>query len=285
MPSQRYASTAAGLSQSVLERKGCPLHYWMGGPRDAPLVALMHGATMDHRMFNDQVPALIDTYRVLVWDSRGHGLSQPVGIEFSLEDAADDMLAILDQEGIDKAILVGQSLGGFIAQHVYLKAPERVLGIGVIGSLNIAQPYSALEVAALKLSLPILRWWPYKNFVNLVAQRTTLDDEVRPYVREAIKLVGPDGFAAIWTGVTLGVTTEGLPGHSIDVPLLITHGDQDRTGTISRDAPKWAAKVREEGKTPLRYEVIPDAAHNANQDNPAFTNRILLAWLGEHFPT
>jgi pimeloyl-ACP methyl ester carboxylesterase len=56
----------------------------------------MHGATMDHRMFNAQVRALAPHYRVLVWDARGHGQSQPMGAGFSLERCAGDMLAVLD---------------------------------------------------------------------------------------------------------------------------------------------------------------------------------------------
>jgi 3-oxoadipate enol-lactonase len=55
---------------------------------------------------------------------------------------------------------------------------------------------------------------------------------------------------------------------------LLTHGDQDRAGTIRRDAPRWAAS------DPLiEYIVIPEAHHNANQDNPRFFNRILLEFL------
>ena len=102
----------------MLTRAGCRLHYWHGGPTERPLVAFLHGATMDHRMFTPQVEALLPRYRVLVWDARGHGLSKPLGDEFSLAGCAQDMLAILDEMGVAHAVFCGQSLGGYIAQHI-----------------------------------------------------------------------------------------------------------------------------------------------------------------------
>ena len=77
-------TTPQFLSEHILERRGCPLHYWLGGPEGAPLVVLMHGATVDHRMFNPQVENLVHDYRVLVWDARGHGKSQPLGEGFDV---------------------------------------------------------------------------------------------------------------------------------------------------------------------------------------------------------
>ena len=58
------------------------------------------------------------------------------------------------------------------------------------------------------------------------------------------------------------------------MPLLLTHGDQDATGSIRRQAPWWAAYEPD-----VRYVVIPDASHNANQDNRAFFNETLRAFL------
>ncbi len=114
-----FLNTPELLSEHTLLRAGCPLHYWTGGLAGRPWLVFMHGATMDHRMFTAQVEAFAADYRVLVWDARGHGRSQPIGADFSLTLCAEDMLAILDAEGIDRAILCGQSLGGYIAQQRY----------------------------------------------------------------------------------------------------------------------------------------------------------------------
>ncbi|MFC1466265.1 MAG: alpha/beta fold hydrolase [Candidatus Brachytrichaceae bacterium NZ_4S206] len=74
-----YLSNPAILSEHILLRDGCPLHYWVGGAVGRPLIAFLHGATMDHRMFNAQVETLAPYYRVLTWDARGHGRSRPMG--------------------------------------------------------------------------------------------------------------------------------------------------------------------------------------------------------------
>ena len=270
----RYATTPAGLTGHVLERDGCPLHYWTGGPTDRPAVVLTHGATMDHRMFNDQVPVLLPHYRVLVWDVRGQGQSQPIGAAISLPRCAEDLVALLDAAGIERAVLVGQSLGGYISQYAYLAHPERVQAFVSIGSTNIAHPYSRLDILALKASMPLMKLWPYGHFTRTVAALVALQPDVQAYALDAIRQIPRQEFLTIWQAVTLGITTEGLPGHHIQVPALLTHGDQDRTGSIRRDAPAWAAYEPD-----ARHVVIPDAGHSANQDNAAYFNDVLLDFL------
>ena len=66
----------SNLSQLVLLRKGCPIHYWMAFQEGNPLVVLTHGAGVKHRSFNELIPAISLDYRVLSRDVRGHGLSQ-----------------------------------------------------------------------------------------------------------------------------------------------------------------------------------------------------------------
>ncbi len=269
-----FTNTPKELKQYVLERQGCRLHYWLGGAQENPLVVFMHGATMDHRMFNAQVEALIPDYRLLIWDARGHGRSKPLGSGFSLDLCAQDMLAILDDIQETKAVIGGQSLGGYIAQHIYFSAPQRVQGMIIIGATPISKPYSKWEVWALKSSLSLFHIWPYNHFARTVAKYTAVTRPVQEYALQAIHMVDRSDFLRIWKAVTLAIDDKGLPGHSIDVPLLLLHGDQDKVGTIRRDMPIWAKMENQ-----VTYQVIPDAGHNANQDNPQFTNRAVLEFL------
>jgi 3-oxoadipate enol-lactonase len=264
------------LTEYTLERPGCTIHYWLGGREDRPLVALLHGATMDHRMFDSQLEALAEHYRVLSWDNRGHGASRPLTGNFHLEDCADDLVALLDHLGVEKAVLVGQSMGGMIAQHIYLRAPERVRAIVIIGSVNITFPFAKWEVWALKLSLPLFNLWPYGSFARTVAKSTAIKPEVQKYALETINQLSHEEFLTIWRAVSIAVDEKGIPDHRIRVPLLLTHGDHDNTGSIRKQAPSWAAQEPD-----VQYVVIPDAGHNANQDNPAFFNRVLLEFLRE----
>ncbi len=274
-----WLTTPAVLEAHVLERNNCPLHYWLGGADDRPLVVFSHGATMDHRMFNAQVEALLAEYRVLVWDARGHGQSRPAGAAFRIEDCADDLLAILDHIEVRQAVLVGQSMGGYVSQYAYLRQPERVRAMVIIGATSIALPYKRWEILALKASLPLFDLWPFGHFKRTIARSTALKPDVREYALQVVDQLDRASFLTIWKAVTLAVNEQGMPGHKIRVPLLLTHGDQDNTGSIRKQAPTWAAYEPD-----VQFTIIPEASHNANQDNPAFFNRLLLDFLREHAP-
>lgn len=258
----------------MLERAGCPLHYWLGGPAERPLLVLMHGATMDHRMFNAQIPRLLPRYRVLVWDGRGQGRSQPLGARFDLETCAADLLAILDRHEVETAVLIGQSLGGYIAQQVYLAAPQRVQAMVILGSTPLAKAYSRFDVWALRQSLRVFKLWPYDHLMRVVAKFTAVRPEIQAYAYNAIRQISRDDFIKIWSGVTTAVNEKGMPDLRIRVPLLLTHGSRDFTGTIRRDMPRWA-----DWEPDAEYAVIPQAGHNANQDNPDFFNNLLHLFL------
>lgn len=272
-----YTTTPSSLVAYVLERDGCPLHYWLGGQAERPLLVFMHGATMDHRMFNAQVEALLPHYRLLVWDARGHGQSSPIGAGFSLEICAWDMLAVMDEIGVETAVIGGQSLGGYIAQTVYRIAPERVRAMIIIGSTPIAKAYSKVEMWTLKATMPLFNVWPYGSFVKMVANNTAITQPVQDYALAAASQINRDDFLTIWKAVTLAVDDKGLPDFRIDVPLLLVHGDQDKTGTIRRDMPLWA-----QWEPQAAYHVIPQAGHNANQDNSEFTNQLIRQFLVEY---
>lgn len=259
-----------------LERLGCPLHYWLGGPEERPVVVLLHGAAMDHRMWEPQAEALLPDYRVLAVDQRGHGRSQPQGDALSLERYADDALAILDAIGARDAAWVGQSFGGLVAQQVARQAPERVRAMAVIGSTPLAKAYSRVDVLGLRASLPLLRLWPYSAFLHTMAASVALRPEVQAYALEAAGQIPRRDFLRIWEAVSQALDHVGDPGLRIDAPLLLMHGDHDQAGTVARDMPAWA-----EAEPQARYVVIPDAGHNANQDNPLATNRALLPFLAE----
>lgn len=262
------------LEKHTLEREDTMLHYWLAGAEDAPLIVFTHGAMMDHGMFTAQIGAFADGYRVLVWDVRGHGLSQPITHTLTMQQAAADLVALLDDVDVDQAVLVGQSMGGYISQYVYLNYPERVQAIAIIGATSIALPYSRVDLAALSASNLIIDLMPWPAFQQLSARNTAITPEAQTYALEAIQAISREDFDRIWPAVEDAISLEGLPGHAIDVPLLLTHGDQDNLGLIQAQAPLWA-----EIEDDVQYTVIPDAGHNANQDNAAYFNAVLRDWL------
>ena len=266
------------LQEKVFEGAGCNIHYWLGGPDDKPLIVMLHGATMDHRMFCEQAKALQPAYRVLLWDMRGHGRSQPFSGDFSLKICVQDLLGILDELSVQKVILLGQSLGGYVAQMVYEEKPELVQAMIMIDTTPISKAYSFWDVWALRVSLPLIDLWPYSHFIKTVAKTTALCPENQAYALEAIKQIPRREFLKIWKAATVTIDTKGKPDLQINVPLLLLQGDQDQSGTIKRDMPLWARS--EPGVT---YQIIPDAGHNSNQDNPQAANSFIQEFLEEIF--
>ena len=185
----------------MLERDGCPLHYWLAGPDDGPVVVLTHGFSMDHRLFEAQVEELAKQWRVLVWDVRGHGKSQPLGEGFSIQRSADDLQAILDREGIAECALVGHSMGGYIAQEIEYRQPWRVAALAMISStcFTFRQPLALTMGAPFTLAALMMcpEDWYHRQVGFIAGERA----EVRAYGEEASRAIPRDARVAIWSGI------------------------------------------------------------------------------------
>lgn len=271
-----YATSHPALAPFTVDRPGCQIHGWEAGPVTATAVVMHHGATADHRMFNAQVgPLLDDGYRVLVMDGRGHGLSRPMLQTPTIDDYAEDYLAVLDDRDIDQAVYLGQSLGAYVAQHAITRSPERCRALVVVGSTLISIPLSRLDAMALRASIPAFRFWPWKNLIRLTATSTARRPAARAYMAECLNSLGKHDFVRIWRAVNTTVSTTGFPPLPNDLPILWTHGDNDKAGNIARDIPA----ILDQPLQRLAYQVVPDASHNANQDNPDAFNAVLLDFL------
>jgi 3-oxoadipate enol-lactonase len=100
--------------------------YSVDGPADAPVVLLSNSLGATRGMWDPLVPALAERYRVLTYDSRGHGKSPSPAGPWTLDDLVDDALALLDEVGTQRAHLVGVSLGGMTTMRIAARAPHRV---------------------------------------------------------------------------------------------------------------------------------------------------------------
>ena len=260
----------------TLQRSGSEIHYWVTGPEDGPLVACTHGASMDHRMFNPQVQPLVAAgYRVLTWDIRGHGTSKPIGEEFSVASVADDLRALINQLGNKTAILVGHSFGGYVCQELTFQSPERVDALVVIGATDITTLPSRLERLGLTLAPYLFKIWPDNNLRKLVARNTAITPDVQRYAEEASRQLSKKEFVTVWKAIASCLHEES--SYRIQQPFLLTHGELDETGIVAKVAPRWAAR-----EPNCRYEVIPNAGHNANQDNPEAFTRLLFSFLEDN---
>lgn len=97
-------------------------------------VVLLHGFPFDHTLWAAQIEALSPAYRVIAPDLRGHGRSPAPEGAYSMDALADDVLAALDERGIERAVWFGHSLGGYVTMAALRRAPARIAAIGLVAT-------------------------------------------------------------------------------------------------------------------------------------------------------
>src|SRR5687768_18361003 len=100
--------------------------YTVDGATDAPVVVLSNSLGATRGMWDPQVPALAERYRVVTYDARGHGYSPAPPGPYALDDLVDDLVALLDEVGAERAHVVGLSLGGMTAMRLAVREPHLV---------------------------------------------------------------------------------------------------------------------------------------------------------------
>ena len=256
----------------VVEVAGTPVHAELRGPAGSPAVVFVHGAMLDHTSWGPQVEALAVTHRVVSWDLPGHGRSKPLGA-YGPSTGGEALLAVLDRFGIERAALVGLSVGGWIAQWVAKRHPERVSGLACFDTTSLTEPtlpgiarwglrHSAAITALLPFSL--VRW-----IVPPVLARTPA---ARRHARAAASRVSRQDFLRFWRGASRMLEPD--PDHRHPAPLLIAHGAHDPVARIPVYARRWADRCPH-----ARLEVLPGAGHLANLDAPEATTAILRGFL------
>lgn len=108
--------------------------YDINGPEDAPAVVLIHGIGLSRALWQWHLPALSQRYRVLRYDLPGHGDTPPSAQQLSLACLSRQLCDLLDRCGVDRAALVGFSLGGMINRRFALDHPERVSALAILNS-------------------------------------------------------------------------------------------------------------------------------------------------------
>ncbi|MEM9654141.1 MAG: alpha/beta hydrolase [Actinomycetota bacterium] len=255
----------------VAQVNGQSINYADSGG-DGPAVLFSHGFLMDHTMFDQQVEALKDTYRCIAWDERGFGATPATG-PFSYWDSADDAMALLDHLGVDEAVLVGMSQGGFLSLRATLANPDRVRGLVLIDSQAGVDDAESLE-----------------GYKGMVAHWMSDDPlgEVGQFVAGLI--IGEPELSAQWIETwedRRGPHMEYAAGAlmerddvtdrlgEISCPVLSIHGTEDQAITMDLAESLQAAVPNARGLV-----VVPGAAHAPNMTHPAIVNPALVDFLG-----
>lgn len=255
---------------------------WYDVHGEGPAVALVHAGVADSRMWEPQLPAFSAAHTVLRVDLPGFGHSPFEGTQVSNRSSVRDAL---DRAGIDRAAIVGVSLGGATALELALESPERVTALVLVGTglaghewSEEVESFGAAEEEALArgdLDAAItanLQMW-------LAGPRRSLD-AIDPSLRGRVAEMQRDAFVLQKGHDDVRVVRLDPPPSQrlgeIRIPTLIVTGDEDATD-IHAIADKIGA-----GIPGAERATIADAAHLPNLERPEEFNRIVLDFLAEH---
>jgi len=239
---------------------------------NGPVVVLAHGFLMDRTMFEPQVAALRDDYRVITWDERGFGETVYDGEPFTYWDSAADCLGLMDHLGIERAVVGGMSQGGFISLRVVLLAPGRVRGLVLLDTQAGTE-----DADVIPLCEGMLDDW--------VANGPS--DELAATIASII--IGDPRLSAAWTAVWRSRPREALrsPGTAlveresiadrlgeITAPALVVHGTADVAITMDK------AEALAAGLPGCAGVVAVDGgSHAANMTHPGPVDDAILSFL------
>ncbi|GIW13418.1 MAG: alpha/beta hydrolase [Tepidiforma sp.] len=245
-----------------LDRSGVRISYETAG--SGPPVLLSHGYSATSRMWQGQVEALAGRFQVITWDMRGHGQSDSPDDPAAYSEAhtVADMAAILDDLGIERAVIGGLSLGGYMSLAFHLAHPGRTR------------------------ALMLFDTGPgYRNPAGREAWNRTAEARARAFETRGLEALGPGaevriaqhrsarGLALAARGMLAQFDSRVIESlESIAVPTLVLVGERDEPFLGATDY--MAAKI-----PGARKVVIPGAGHAANIDNPAAFNAAVLEFL------
>lgn len=254
---------------------GIAMNYTLDGPAGAPVVTLSHSLAADLSMWDPQMPALAARYRVLRYDTRGHGGTDAPAAAYTLAQLAEDARALLAALGIGRTHWIGLSMGGMIGQTLALGSP------GLFASLSLCDTSSRVPAEARPLwgdriktaetqgmeplvEPTIGRWFT----APFVASRKDVVDRVRAMIR-ATK---PAGYAGCCHAISALDLTDKIS--AIKAPTLIVVGEEDQ-GT-----PVAASRAINEKIAGSELVIIKSASHLSNLEQPEEFTRALTTFLG-----
>lgn len=252
------------------------VNYTDEGPENAPVIIFIHGFPFSKEMWNKQMEALREKFRVISYDIRGHGNSWSGTDDFSIELFVKDLLALMDALEIEKVSLCGLSMGGYISLKAMENHPYRFDKLILCDTSCKADSPEAKE-KRIKAIDGILEngveQFAADSLKNFFAQESFITKkEVIEEVREI--MVSTSEKSIIKTLIALSKRKETCSTlWKIKVPVLILVGEED---TIT---PPEAAQFMNEEINGSEMSVIEKAGHLSNLENPEQFNEQLIKFL------
>lgn len=247
---------------------GIQMGYEVSGEAGLPIV-LIHGLGLNRSIWKELVNEHLHGYHVILPDVRGHGESQATAGVYSMTGLAEDMVALLDFLNIEKAIICGHSMGGYIALAFAQKFPERLAGLGLITTHAAAD--SAAKRADRYQMVEDVRKEGARVLAESLAPRLTEDEAIMQQTHQILLKTDPVGIMGVSQGMAeRPARVDLLP--EIDVPALVVAGREDQI--IDIDTARKMAESLPHGK----FMLIEGAGHMPMIEAPGTLGEGLI-WL------
>jgi len=255
---------------------GIDINYTLDGPAHAPVVTLSHSLATDLSMWDSQVAELSKRYRVLRYDTRGHGGTDAPAGAYTLAELADDARALLRALGISRTQWIGLSLGGMVGQTIALDSAALIAGLCLCDTSSRvpveARPLwaerikTAMTQGMEPLVEPTIGRWFTSGFV---ASHKAIVDGVRAMIRRT----PPAGYAGCCHAISMLDLTDRIS--AITQPTLIVVGEEDQ-GT-----PVAASRAINERIKGSEVVIIKSASHLSNIEQPQEFTTAILTFLNK----
>ena len=249
---------------------GIEIHYELHGKEGAPWLVLSHSLACSGRMWDPQVEAFKDRYRILAHDMRGHGASSAPAGPYTLDMLADDVLGLMKHLKIERAIYCGLSIGGMIGQTLALRQP------GAFERMVLADTTHTQNADALKQWEERIRVAQSQGMKALVASTMerwfTEPFRASPPAQKIAQLIASTpvaGYVGCGQAIMKLSTTARLK--DIRLPVLAITGEADGAAAGTR--------YIGENVPGARFVAIPQASHIANIEQPEKFNQALRDFL------
>jgi pimeloyl-ACP methyl ester carboxylesterase len=241
-----------------------------------PAVVMLHPFPLNRRAWDEQMAALKDRFRVVAIDFRGFGESEPPGSPYSVDEMASDVRELMRSLSIDKAVLVGLSMGGYVSLAFYRQYKDAVAAMVLAdtrASADLPEARSRRLESAARVEQSGTAAAVEELIPRLVGEQTLRSRlDVVERVRRLAQATSAAGFAAAQRAMAdRADSTPMLSG--ITCPVIFVAGDQD---TIT---PPSEAEAMQEKTPGAQLRIIQGAGHLSNMERPAIFNDALAEFL------
>ncbi|MBX7532227.1 alpha/beta hydrolase [Qipengyuania sp. 1XM1-15A] len=284
-PAEMRAKYAGEPSQFVELADGREVHVRDEGPRDAPVIMLLHGSNADLHTWQEWAELLRDDYRIVRYDQRGHGLTGPASDDdYSLEGFTADVDAVADALGIRTFTLAGNSMGGWIAAGYAIENPGRLDALVLVdaagapirreGGGNIAFTLAGWPVVGDIMSQLLPRSLVEKSLSQSVSNQDIVTDEAVDRYWEMARYPGNrSATRKRFSTPRSSFDEEEISG--IRVPTMVMWGKED--ALIPFEAAGWYMDHLPDA-TLVAYDGI---GHIPMEEAPERSATDLMVWLSE----